>query len=331
VYLLTFVYKLNSSFVDPAQSCVHFFIENTSQSLFGVPAAASILKEGPVLVLAAELAIPVLLLIERLRPLALLVGLLFHSALALDIPKHFFDFSAVMIGLLCIVCIPWVSSERSPRRKLLLQCSTTLLVLLPILSFCRLLFPRFPLHEGDLLTLGTLLLLFLLPALVIYLRPVWSLRQSSPDRLERLRPTTLMPAVLMGIICLGPILGFRTRFSMDMYSGLELTATSSNHLFIPRSLDLFGYLNDFVLLEAADSAKMQKSIELTDSYMPFLELRRLFADNPSASLRFIRGEQIIEVSPQSPYPPLATPLDFWERNFIVFRPHSVPGKEKCRW
>lgn len=330
-YAFTFLYKLNTAFVDPQASCAYFFIQNTTESLLGVAAPQPLLSRGPALVLAAELAIPVLLLIPRLRPVALAIGVIFHGALALDIPKHFFDFSTLMIGLLLIVCLPLVPGVRTPRQLLLLRTALIIVLVLPMLALGRVFAPEFPLNEADLLILGALIMFLLIAGAMIYLRPLAALRLVNTHDFAPLRPLSAMPALLLVAVCLGPILGFRTRYSMDMYSGLELTATESNHLFIPRSLDLFGYLGDFALLEAADSKPFTEKIELNDSYMPFLELRRLYSKAPHAKLRFLRGDEVIEVSPQKPYPPLSTPLSFWERSLFVFRPHSIPGKERCRW
>jgi hypothetical protein len=53
---------------------------------------------------------------------------------------------------------------------------------------------------------------------------------------------------------LGPYVGFKTRSSFSMHSNLRIEPGYSNHIFMPPSMDVLGYLSDSVrVAESADS------------------------------------------------------------------------------
>jgi hypothetical protein len=53
---------------------------------------------------------------------------------------------------------------------------------------------------------------------------------------------------------LAPYVGFKTRSSFSMYSNLRIEPGYSNHIFMPPSMDVLGYLSDSVrVTESADS------------------------------------------------------------------------------
>ena len=335
-YLFTFFYKLNLSFFDPDQSCAVLFLDNTFSSLFGTPSPHWLTSSAPLLTLIAELAIPICLLLRPLGVAALLIAVVFHGLLALDIAKHFFDFSVVMISLVAIAVIDdntisELRDREGGRLPLKIYRSVNALTFVAILlAWSRSFGLNESISEAQLLILGTVIAMILLLTMAAVIIRNWGVFIGS--KVEAFpRGFGILPALCMGIVCAGPILGFRTRFSIDMYSGLEIGGNSSNHYLLGPSIDLLGYLDDWAFVHSSDNVELQRRIDLNDNYLPFLELRRIYQQSPRTSIEFSRnGERIIS-TPDSPYLPLTRPLNIFEEKFIVFRPNSVIGKDKCRW
>ena len=64
------------------------------------PSASSLLSRTSIVIAAVvELTIPVLLIVRRYRNLGVVVGLVFHTGLALDPVAHVFDFTSVLIPM----------------------------------------------------------------------------------------------------------------------------------------------------------------------------------------------------------------------------------------
>lgn len=96
--------KLNSGFLDPETSHGLYFL---NQALEGIglgpidPASplAWAASWGCVLV---ELSVVPMLLVGRTRRYGALLGILFHGLVSLDLANHFYDFTAVLLPLLCL-------------------------------------------------------------------------------------------------------------------------------------------------------------------------------------------------------------------------------------
>ena len=96
--------KLNTGFLDPTVSCGVFYA-NQSLASFGLPTFAHtspvawMTIAGPMLV---ELSVPFLLAFSRTRRIGVLLALCFHTAISADLDQHFYDFTAVLVMLLCL-------------------------------------------------------------------------------------------------------------------------------------------------------------------------------------------------------------------------------------
>ena len=96
--------KLNTGFFDPAVSCGVFYA-NQSLGSFGAP---TIPHDSPVAMLTivgtvmTEMSVPILLAFARTRRVGVLVALTFHTIISLDYDQHFYDFTAVLVMLLCL-------------------------------------------------------------------------------------------------------------------------------------------------------------------------------------------------------------------------------------
>jgi hypothetical protein len=131
--------KLNTGFFDPAVSCGVFY---TNQSLgsFGGPTiphdspAAMLTIVGTVM---TEMSVPILLAFARTRRIGVLVALVFHTIISLDYDQHFFDFTAVLVMLLCLF-LPESTltglEAKAARRSLGLTVGVTMCLLIVVSS-----------------------------------------------------------------------------------------------------------------------------------------------------------------------------------------------------
>jgi hypothetical protein len=102
-YLFAAFSKLNSAFFDTAVSCSSYYFDETANSLgFHTPLAVGAGGLGrllPFVTAGTELSIPILLLNRRTRVFGVVLGLGFHSLIALDRLHLFVDFSSVLAAM----------------------------------------------------------------------------------------------------------------------------------------------------------------------------------------------------------------------------------------
>ncbi|MGH7868893.1 MAG: hypothetical protein ACREP9_14980, partial [Candidatus Dormibacteraceae bacterium] len=95
--------KLNSAFFDTAVSCSTYYFDESARSLgFDTPltvGAGGLSLLLPFVTVGTELSIPILLLNRRTRVLGVVLGLGFHSLIALDRVHLFIDFSSVLAAM----------------------------------------------------------------------------------------------------------------------------------------------------------------------------------------------------------------------------------------
>jgi hypothetical protein len=110
-----------------------------------------------------------------------------------------------------------------------------------------------------------------------------------------------------------------------MYSNVRLEADRSNHLLVPRSLDLFGFLRDRVtILDTSDPALRRAYVE-TGEEIPYVQLRAYLTEHPGARVRYLRAAAETE-SVGTP-----EPVPKWLRTLLIFRPLGERSRGECVW
>lgn len=257
-YFFTFFHKLNADFLNPDVSCAVRFLEHTLAP-FGAVGLATLPGVGAGIITAtllSELGLAVGLAVPQWRARACLLGAGFHLVLALDAAHVFYNFSAVMFAVLW-VCLPVETAGRLARRvagrtgrgQFLGSYAAVVSaawwveagaarVLAFGLSAVWLAFAITLLSRGGLLGRCN----------VLHYgrsgkrgggreRRTGKRRRAAAGRL-------LLVPILVVLNGMAPYMGLKTRTAWQMYSNLNLSASRSNHLIVPYSLDMGGFLAD---------------------------------------------------------------------------------------
>lgn len=348
VYLFAAFHKLNSAYFDPAVSCAGAVLGHpivTIQPDLQVPTA--LVQIGAVGSIAVELGIPVLLAIPRLRRWGLLLGMVFHLALA---PGGFWDFASLVFALYLLLMPRRVFTEMaggSTRLRVIVMAGfgvnltlfvTAITLPAPVMGMWG---------RSRLIELAIVAwFVGVLPLLVRLIRGCFAGRREWP-RLG-LRPAVVLIVPLIAFVNgWTPYLGLKTVPTFSMFSNLHMEAGASNHL-IPGMghLQVAPYLSDTVTITALELRtddrhealrKLEWASEKPPITVPWLELRRAVAQwrstgVPSARLEFEHGGVRRSVDDALTDPELSAPLPWWERHLLAFRAmDSGDGRDLCRW
>jgi hypothetical protein len=337
--------KLNSAFFDRSVSCaVFFFRESTSSvGLDGLQFDGAAWVEQVVIVgtVAIELAIPVLLLRRRTRPIGVLVALGFHLLLAIDQTHQFYDFSSVLFALF-ILFLPqtsgaWVGERtgsirarlalRGPRLPAVVK---TVVVLVPVgltvLVVTEAVGPR------------TALLIGWWPWQVVALTAVVAAFRYVRQRLPAYGPQwhvlphhvayLVVPflAVLNGLT---PYLEVKTAAGWNMYSNLRTVDGESNHFVVGRSFPVTDEQEDLVEIVRSSAPELQFYADQRYG-LPFLQLREFLARRPTTSITYDRGGERVTLRRASDLPELVEPVPSWREKLQVFRAVDLGSPERCQ-
>jgi hypothetical protein len=228
--------KYNSAFFDPAVSCGVFYA-NQSLSSFGLPTfphdspIAWVTVLGPVM---TETSVPLLLAFGRTRRIGVLLALCFHTVISLDLGQHFYDFTAVLVMLLCLFlpASTVTALEASAARRTKLMAVG--------LAICGLCVVAAVLARSD----GTAAILDVLPFVAWIPFVLWVIVRVARSGLGPSPVPMRLPAlgwVLVAAIVangLTPYLELKTAYGFNMYANLVTVAGDSNHLIVRRTLPL---------------------------------------------------------------------------------------------
>jgi len=326
LYAFAFFAKLNADFLDPSSSCAAQFFGNVTRWWPVIPDAA-LLRGGAVwAALVAEGLLAVTLCVPRLRPAAVIGGLVFHFLLALDATKVFLNFSSVMFALL-ISFLPRafldsLGGDLERHRGLRAGLGAGLLAIVgsglyAVTDWST----RANLHVWVRQIVWSV---YALGVMGYTIR--WCAREYRPEA-----PLPLPGAAAIAVIALvwldglSPYLGLKTRTTLDMYSNLRLEADRSNHFLVPRSLDVFGFLRDRVAILETDDPDLRRAYVETGEEMPYVQLRDYLTRHPRVRVRYLRGgAQASSVGTREPLP-------YALQKLLVFRPLGERSRRECVW
>src|SRR5262249_48127880 len=184
----------------------------------------------------------------RARRVTVPLFILFHLGLGLDVHKRYLNFSSVMFALL-LLYLPEGAMGRlhdlfADRAAAFRRTFT--LVYLALIATSLIAGMNSPLYWIGRWLLWVPYAVGLLIAVVLAcaLAP----RDSRTETVGAGAGLAWAVPVLVMLNGLCPILGLKTRTSWQMYSNIRLEADASNHLLVPRSLDLLGALRDRVVI-----------------------------------------------------------------------------------
>ncbi|MBN3511779.1 hypothetical protein JYB55_23390 [Mycolicibacterium septicum] len=352
VYLFTVFDKLNTAYFAPETSC--------GSDLFGqliwlngfdevVPGPA-VGQFVAIVAVVIEAAILALLAVPRLRFWGVLLGVGFHSILAL---ASFYDFATVVFAVYVLLVPTEVFATLAPRTTALRRVALTGFaahVLLSVVSSSAD-SPASPIglpwHTLLVLTWAVAVIPFMVALLRGY-RAAESAGVRAPN--WHLRPLVLLVAPLLALANgVTPYVGLKTVANFSMFSNLHTEEGTTNHL-LPgvTALELAGYPRDTVTvvgLELPEQPGDMTALSRQTRWMnenppvriPWLELRRtvlLWKDAGITGVRiaYLHGGPPQVVNDATNDPVLAAPLPWWQRHLLAFRAvDSGSGADICRW
>jgi hypothetical protein len=342
VYAFAFFAKVNADYLDPEASCASQFLAHMALGRDGLGGSATMRGISIWGSLVLEAWFPFGLLWRRTRFATVMVAGAFHVVLTLDLVKHFVDFSSVMlVGLSTFVpgasaarmtaawrtryerhCAPWPVLRTFGQPTSWFIVGLLLLVLtVPLVVWDRTFLP-FLLVVRELVWLPY--------ALGVGLA-WWWVRDGDPERAgapsRAARALSVAMVVLATTNGLGPYLGLKTRTSYNMYANLMIDDERSNHLVVPRSLDVFGFLADRAVIEATEDAELLRRVGAVGVEIPYVGLASYLVEHPETSVRYRYGA-VVYAHPTDPLP--AQP-PWIVRKLALFRPIGSAVADFCIW
>lgn len=343
VWFAAAVAKMNEGYLDTANSCAIWIAESLAGVV--VPSVA----RGPVIygTIAVELAVPILLLVPRVRPFGVGLAWLFHalasaaghtafSGLAWPLYLLFLPPTAV-IGILDRAIAQF--DRRAPRLAQTVRNATPRLsgiapwaigfglVVLFFLAYQALPAPLFVQARRWIPTAVFAVWVsgWIAAALpVVRERGVAGLRTTA-----RLIPTSPILWAALGLLfvnALSPYLGAKTMYSFTMYSNIRTEPGHWNHLVVPEAVRILDWQDQQVaVFEGSDD--LANDLEVTDdgpTEMPLQQLQVIAQRHPNGSVVYeLDGESRV-ADPVEDDPMLADP-GVVERRLSGLR-RQIPGQ-----
>jgi hypothetical protein len=315
--------KLNTGFFDPAVSCGVFYA-NQSLGSFGGP---SISSDSPLAMMTiigtvmTEMSVPILLAFTRTRRVGVLVALTFHTIISLDYDQHFYDFTAVLVMLLCLF-LPESTlaglEAKFARRSLALTAGVAVCLVVVIAAVV----PQ---------TTATTNILRLLPFVAWLPFAVWLIVTIARGGIGRSSVPMRLPGpvawVLVGLVVLNgltPYLELKTAYGFNMYANLSTVAGESNHVVVRRTLDLTHEQDHLLTVVETDDAELGRYA--AEGYLiPERNLLDYLARHPSSSVVVSDedGERTLDGTDGDRLPVLL-------EKFQLFRAVDVQDPPRCQ-
>ncbi len=334
--------KLNSAFFDRGVSCAVFYFQESTASvgLRGLGGGSRWVEYGVIFAtVAVELSIPTLLFIRRTRSAGMLLGLCFHSVLAVDRTHEFFDFSAVVVALLVLFLPPssgtWVAERAgSIRARLALRHEAVpgrlhlALVAVPVVA--ALLVAIDVVSPGVGASVGwwpwQLYAVGAIGTTLTFLR-----QHPAPVPRGHLRPHHILFLLVPGLVVLNgltPYLELKTGYGWNMYANLQMVDGTSNHLIVRRSLPLTDEQKDPVRIIDSNAASLAR-YGAHDYGLTWRQFRGYLAKHPSVRITYERGGETVALQRASDRPELIEPLSGWREKVQLFRAIDLEEPVRC--
>lgn len=323
MYTYGIFHKINTGFLDPVASCAVALWREMPPPLSWIdtPAMHYATIYGT---FAMEAAIMLMLIVPRWRHYGIGAGIGFHALLALSGYAMYPPFTTLTITLHVLFLSPGAALRitqsrihaRMEERIRSFPGLAWIITVLTLIAFVVLL--------RDYTFAGFLwLLLVAWPLGAILLHGRSRDGDEEPIRLfwSRLSGLNLVSVVFF-LSCAAPYFGLKTAQTMNMFANLRLGGGVSNHLVLPAPPGPFGYLEDTVMIEAAQGSSFLEDLaEKEDRALVYYHLLSLMEDAPDAVVTFRRDGA--RVGPITGAALVAADGDMlhprWMRKFFHFR------------
>ncbi len=323
LYFYTGFWKLTTDFLNHDVSCGVLAWRRLADQVPGIPADGF----GPLLAtygtLVLELVFPFLLVWKRSRGVTVFLFAGFHLLLGLDIIQNFANFSTVMWALLLVMLDDDAFERLGTTGPALLRVSRAWAVAMVLLQ------PFAAVPSMHVIYLAMRWFLWVVHGPLV----LWVFFRLAggklPDRSTLPWGWAFTVVVLLNGMM--PILGLKTRNSWQMYANLRLEADASNHLLLPRSLDLAGLLADDVTILDVSDPELKARWVRPEHRETWYMFRTELSKHPELSVRYERDGQQIRVDRVGDDPELSRPYPVPIRWFVWFRPLGPEVGRVCMW
>ncbi|MBK9166831.1 MAG: HTTM domain-containing protein [Bryobacterales bacterium] len=321
LYFFSGWHKLNADYFLHDTGCGAAKYLQLAKRLPFLPQSEAFLSAAAVTPVALELALPVVLLVRRTRPWAVIAACAFHFALGLaGYPR----FSTVSYALL-LLFVPNPRVVRIPVRF-----RFPMLTAIPAAGAAvaaGVLLPRTAALRIEMALFCAYSVVLLGAALVAARRD-----RGEPEPAETWTAAhlALLLVVLSG---LSPYLGLRTLNTFSMYSNLRVEGGTSNHFAVPAGWQIVGWQRDMVEIESSNVPGLQ-ALAGSGLAAPYEQMRAVLSREMRAGrgpmeVVYRRGGERIETRDAARDPRLALPQPVWLWKLRVFRPVETSGARAC--
>jgi hypothetical protein len=319
--------KYNTHFLDPITSCANAIAGRAS---FGTTGPLQDTLVFPLLTLAIETSVPLLLLLPRTRRHWVRVALLFHFTLSVSPAFSVVDFTSALFALFVLFLSPDEVNRilntlaRAAGKSAIVRDARRKPPVTATLAFVVFGFAGYasPVIAAALVFVATQVYL-----LTVLVAAIWTWRTDG-ERQSLGRPFWFQLPVLGLALAwaLNPYLGLRTTGVFTMFSGLQTEGAHGNHLFLP-TRHLTTWQDDMVTIQASNDRVLDESTKY-DLAIPLVALRRMANDDPDLTVTGLLHGDKVEFGPGDGQTHLEL-LPAWEAKLFFFRPVPLGDAPFC--
>jgi hypothetical protein len=328
--------KLNHAFFEPTVSCGNFYADELAGSLhlggFRSADGGGWALLVPASVVTIEGSIALLLLRQRWRHIGVALGLVFHSAIALDMTHLFSDFSSVLAALFVLFLplsfareVVALSRRRAREAKALTALAAVGALLVLVLEWTA---------RSERAFLDGRTWAWLATDAILLAAVGWYLVTQRPEpedgqlRLMSARWLAVVP-LLVVFNGLTPYLELKTAYGWNMYSNLATVDGETNHLLVPRTLPVLDAQTDLVRIVSTDDPGLRLYVEQRYD-IPFLQLRAYLSEHPAVAITYERDGQRHELAHAADDAALIRPVPQWQQKLEAYRALDQTDPNRCQ-
>jgi hypothetical protein len=348
LYFYVVLHKLNADFLVATTSCAGVFYREQAQLVPLLPQSVAIETASIWLTLGVEAIIPVMLFVPRLRVPGAALAAFFHYLVAANPHSHYYNFTAVLFALFFLF-VPaafehtWrakfsgitglVSSDHpyGTRNQLIAAAAFIGAAGLGALYSNPELFSVESWGVSAVVQVATYFcytgvlwawVIFGTLMLGIFVLALGDESRTDTPHLPLGPLVYLLPVALIFLNGASPYLGLKSETSFAMYSNLR-TEGLSNHLFMPRSLQVAPYMRSVVRIEASDHPILKTYVGSNYGLVPLMFAE--IAQEPLARTVYREEGQLHVIEDREDIP---ARYPWVARKFLGFRPVDL-GPVRC--
>lgn len=339
LYFFAVFHKLNAGFFAPDTSCAFDLVKAQHLDDF-IPLAAQFYKWNPYFTILAELAIPVLLCINRTRYFAIFFGLFFHGVLAFSSYNAFYDFSSMIVAAYFLFTNPKLSEsivrvagELRIRTENYFQSYSALKIGMVVMclavgaGFLFVLNQRIDSARTVHLMLWGIYCFIILVSFLLF----WLTGMTEGTRISfsSLHWSLLLLPVIVFANGMSPYLGLKTENSYAMFSNLRTEGGLTNHFIVPPGLQMFNFQKDVVEILSSTDKGLQDLADRKKAIVLFELKNHIQNRKPQRVDYLLNGEQkVYERSDLSTHAAVQ-PNPFLLTRLMRFRTFSKTEPQPC--